>query len=131
MQTIVSVAALIQAIIAFIVVVFQISLTFGAPWGEWAMGGQHPGVLPTKYRIATAISAIFMLAQSGHYLAQAGILTPLLPENLNTIANWFWFGLGVLSLIANAISRSKKERNLWVPVLIVSVVCTFVVAYLG
>lgn len=128
MANITTTAALIQCLIAFCVVLFQIALTFGAPWGEWAMGGQHPGVLPTNYRIATAISAVIMLAQSGHYLAQAGLLTPLLPPELNAAANWFWFGLGVLSLILNAISRSKKERNLWVPVLLVSVVCTLIVA---
>jgi hypothetical protein len=31
-------------------------------------------------------------------------------------------------VIVNAISRSKKERNTWVPVLLVSAVCTFLVA---
>jgi hypothetical protein len=69
-----------------------------------------------------------MLAQSGHYLAQAGILTPLLTPRQNTIVNWFWFGFAVLGLIVNSISRSKKERNIWVPVLAVSAVCTLVVA---
>jgi hypothetical protein len=92
------------------------------------MGGQTPGKLPTRLRITSAVSAVIMLAQSGHYLAQAGILTPQLTPGQNTIVNWFWFGFAALGLVVNAISRSKKERNLWVPVLLVSVVCTFVVA---
>jgi hypothetical protein len=121
-------AALIQALIALGVAAFQVALVLGAPLGEYAMGGQHPGKLPTQLRITSAASAIIMLAQSGHYLAQAGILTPLLTPGQNTIVNWFWFAFAALGLILNSISRSKKERNLWVPVLAVSAVCTLVVA---
>ncbi|MEK7663451.1 MAG: hypothetical protein AAB357_04700 [Actinomycetota bacterium] len=44
----------------------------------------------------------------------------------NAIVNWFWFGFAVLGLIVN--SKSKKERNTWVPVLLVSAVCTLLVA---
>jgi hypothetical protein len=44
------------------------------------------------------------------------------------VINWIWFGFASAGLIMNSISRSKKERNTWVPVLLVSVVCTLVVA---
>ncbi len=121
-------AALIQAVISLGVALFQIALVAGAPWGEYALGGQNPGRLPGQLRIASVVSAIVMLAQSGHYLAQAGILTPMLNQGQNAIANWFWFGFAVLGVVMNSISKSKKERNLWVPVLLVSVVCTFIVA---
>jgi hypothetical protein len=124
----VTTAALIQAAIALFVAGFQVALVAGAPWGEYAMGGQTPGKLPSRLRITSAVSAVIMFAQSGHYLAQAGILTPQLTPGQNTIVNWFWFGFAVLGLIVNSISRSKKERNLWVPVLAVSAVCTYVVA---
>jgi hypothetical protein len=123
----VTIAALIQAAIALFVAGFQVALVAGAPWGEYAMGGQTPGKLPARLRITSAVSAVIMFAQSGHYLAQAGILTPQLTPGQNTIVNWFWFGFAVLGLIVNSISRSKKERNLWVPVLAVSVVCTLMV----
>ncbi|AWR20897.1 hypothetical protein [Aurantimicrobium photophilum] len=46
----------------------------------------------------------------------------------NAIVNWFWFGFAVLGLIVNSNSKSKKERNTWVPVLLVSAVCTLLVA---
>jgi hypothetical protein len=92
------------------------------------MGGQHPGKLPGQFRVTAAVSAIIMVAQSGHYLAQAGILSPALTPGQNAIVNWFWFGFAVLGLIVNSISRSKKERNLWVPVLLVSAAATLVVA---
>ena len=127
-MSIVVIAALVQAVIALGVAVFQIALVAGAPWGEYTMGGQHPGKLPGQFRVTAAVSAIIMVAQSGHYLAQAGILNPALSPGQNAIVNWFWFGFAVLGLIVNSISRSKKERNLWVPVLLVSAACTLLVA---
>ena len=127
-MSIVVIAALIQAVIALGVAVFQIALVAGAPLGEYTMGGQHPGKLPGQFRVTAAVSAIIMVAQSGHYLAQAGILNPALSPGQNAIVNWFWFGFAVLGLIVNSISRSKKERNLWVPVLLVSAACTLLVA---
>jgi hypothetical protein len=127
-MSIVVIAALIQAVIALGVAVFQIALVAGAPLGEYTMGGQHLGKLPGQFRVTAAVSAIIMVAQSGHYLAQAGILNPALSPGQNAIVNWFWFGFAVLGLIVNSISKSKKERNLWVPVLLVSAVCTLLVA---
>ena len=127
-MNIVVIAALIQAVIALGVAIFQIALVAGAPLGEYTMGGQHPGKLPGQFRVTAAVSAIIMVAQSGHYLAQAGILNPALSPGQNAIVNWFWFGFAVLGLIVNSISKSKKERNLWVPVLLVSAICTLLVA---
>ena len=127
-MNLVVIAALIQAVIALGVAIFQIALVAGAPLGEYTMGGQHPGKLPGQFRVTAAVSAIIMVAQSGHYLAQAGILNPALSPGQNAIVNWFWFGFAVLGLIVNSISRSKKERNTWVPVLLVSAICTLLVA---
>ena len=95
-MNIVVIAALIQAFIAFGVAIFQIALVAGAPLGEYTMGGQHPGKLPGQFRVTAAVSAIIMVAQSGHYLAQAGILNPALSPGQNAIVNWFWFGFAVL-----------------------------------
>lgn len=127
-MNVVAIAALIQVVIALGVTVFQIAIASGAPWGEYTMGGQNTGVLPRSLRIGAAISSVIMLAQAGHYLAQAGVLTPLLSPDWNTVVNWAWFAFTLVGLIMNSISRSKKERNLWVPVLLVSTVCTLLVA---
>ena len=128
-MNVVTVASLIVVVISLGVFAFQIALVAGAPWGEYTMGGQNKGILPTQLRIGAAVSAVIMLAQAGHYLAQAGVL-PKLVENQgwNTAINWIWFGFTVAGLIMNSISRSKKERNTWVPVLLVSTICTLLVA---
>ena len=121
--------AVIISVVALVAVgLFQIGLALGAPMGEYAFGGQHPGRLPTRYRVASAISVLVYLGIAGHYLAQIGVLETLLAPNLNSIANWALVGFNALGLIMNSISRSVKERKMWVPVLLLMLVCSVVIA---
>ena len=118
-----------MAIVQIVVAMCQLALVLGAPMGEYAFGGQNKGTLPTQLRITSAFSFVFLLAVAGHYLAQAGVFTQLLPEAVNTVANWLLVGFNVSGLVMNAISRSKKERQMWVPVLLLSVVLSIIVAF--
>ena len=111
-----------------LVSLFQIALIAGAPMGEYAFGGQNPGKLPAKFRIGSVFTLAIYVGIIGHLLAQLGILPKMLPVGLNSVANWAIFGLNLLGLLMNAISRSKKERNMWVPVLLLSVVLSIIVA---
>ncbi len=117
-----------MAIVQIVVAMFQLALVLGAPMGEYAFGGQHPGKLPNRFRLASAFSFVVLLALAGHYFAQAGVFTPVLPADPNSVVNWLLVGFFVLGLIMNSISRSKKERQMWVPVLLLSVVLAIVVA---
>ncbi|MFZ8888062.1 MAG: hypothetical protein ACO2YI_01545 [Aquiluna sp.] len=92
---------------------FQIAIVLGAPLGEYAYGGQNPGILKLPFRIASVFSALVMFAIAGHYLAQLGVLTPLLDQAGNSIANWGFAVFAGLSAIANNITRSQKEKRLW------------------
>ena len=92
---------------------FQIAIVLGAPLGEYAYGGQNPGILNLPLRIASAFSALVMFAIAGHYLAQLGVFTPLLDEAGNSIANWGFAVFAGLSAIANNVTRSQKEKRLW------------------
>ena len=92
---------------------FQIAIVLGAPLGEYAYGGQNPGVLKLPFRIASVFSALVMFAVAGHYLAQLGVFTPLLDPSWNSIANWGFAVFAGLSAIANNITRSQKEKRLW------------------
>lgn len=121
-------AAYVLVVVQTCVALFQLALVFGAPMGEYTLGGQNPGKLPRNLRIASAVSMMVNLAIAGHYLAQTGSLTTLLPRDLNQIANWALVGFNILGLIMNSISRSKKERQMWVPVLLLTVACSVIVA---
>ncbi|WP_296630674.1 hypothetical protein [Rhodoluna sp.] len=107
---------------------FQVALVFGAPMGEYAFGGQHKGKLPARFRFASAVAILIYAAIAGHYLAQIGVLPKLLPAELNDIGNWALVGFNVVGLIMNSISRSKLERQLWVPVLLLLTICSALVA---
>ena len=122
------IAAYILVGIQICVALFQLALTIGAPMGEYTMGGQNIGKLPLKFRVGASISMLVNLAIAGHYLAQTGVVKALLPAQLNLAANWSLVAFTAVGLTMNAISRSKKERNLWVPVLIVSLICSILVA---
>lgn len=121
-------AAYILVVIQICVALFQLALTLGAPMGEYTMGGQQTGRLSTKLRLVAALSMILNLAIGGHYLAQTGSLPQFLPTTLNTAANWALVGFTALGLLMNSISRSKRERHMWVPVLILSLICAIIVA---
>jgi uncharacterized membrane protein len=122
-------AAIIMAIVQIVVALFQLALVLGAPMGEYAFGGQNKGKLPTRLRISSAFSFVLLLAIAGHYFAQAGVFQQLAPGAINTVANWCLVGFFVVGLVMNAISRSKKERQMWVPVLLLSVVLSIIIAF--
>ncbi len=111
-----------------VVALFQLALVLGAPMGEYAFGGQHSGKLPTRFRIGSLVSIGLYLGIAGHAAAQLGLVQKLLPDALNTAANWAIVGLMLVSLIMNGISRSKKERDLWVPVALLLFASSFIVA---
>jgi hypothetical protein len=121
-------AAFVLVAVQVIVSLFQLALVLGAPMGEYTLGGQTQGKLSIKLRLVSAISLLLNLAIAGHYLAQTGIIQTLLPSDLNKIANWSLVVFTAAGLVMNLISRSKKERKIWVPVLLLSLTCAVIVA---
>jgi hypothetical protein len=121
-------AATIAALLIGIVVVFQVALVAGAPWGAAAWGGQHPGRLPGRLRVASAISAIVLVALAFLVLTAAGLVdTPPPVEPWLLPATWGATGYFVIGGLVNLISRSRVER-LWAPVSVVIAICFAIVA---
>ncbi len=117
------------AIIAFSVIsLFQMALIAGAPWGEYACGGAHKGKLPVSFRVGSAFTLALYAGIVGHYLAQAGVLTKFLDAGLNGIANWALVVLNVVSLLANSLTQSQKEKTVWAPVAFVLLLASLLVA---
>lgn len=127
-MTVFEFSAWLNVLILILVTGFQIALISGAPWGEFAFGGQNKGVLPRNLRIGSVITSFLYLGMAGHYLAQLGLFPKLLTPELNQAANWVIVGLNGLALIMNTITPSKKERMIWAPVALVLFSTSFVVA---
>ena len=72
-----AVAAIVAVVLLAVVAVFQSALALGAPLGRAAWGGQHEGVLPTRFRVASGVAGLvvypltilFVLASSGQITA--------------------------------------------------------------
>jgi hypothetical protein len=107
---------------------FQLAIVLGAPLGEYAYGGQNSGVLPIPYRIASIFSFLVALAIAGHYLAQLGVLAPLLGSDLNQLANWAIVVFNIPAAVLNNITKSQKEKRLWGGTTIANLLASVIVA---
>jgi hypothetical protein len=121
-------AALIAVALIGALVVFQLALALGAPYGAAAWGGRNPGVLPRNLRIASAVVGIVVYPlMAVVILAAAGLVRddwlPIDP----TVAMWILTGFFVLGAVVNAISRSAPER-IWTPVSAVLAICCALIA---
>ena len=119
--------ALLFSATAMIVVIFQLALVAGAPWGVAAMGGRYPGVLPPKARALSLIQALIMVLCILIVLTRAELILPNF-YHLSTILIWLVSGLLALSLVGNLATPSKIERSLWAPVALVLLVTALVTA---
>jgi hypothetical protein len=121
-------AAILAVVLLGAIVVFQLALALGAPWGAAAWGGQYPGVLPARLRIASAVVAVAVYPfVTALVLAAAGIIgDDWLPVD-GTVAMWVLAGLLTVGAVANFVSRSPPERR-WGPVALTIAMCCAIVA---
>lgn len=108
-MTITTISAWIAITGFTIMSVFQFALAAGAPFGEAAWGGKHR-VLPTRLRIASAVSIIIFLLGIACVLETAHIVTTLNSPRFTRGFVWTFTGLTALSTLGNIMSTSKLER---------------------
>ncbi|MFN1835749.1 hypothetical protein AB2B38_010835 [Balneola sp. MJW-20] len=120
-------AAIINLFLFSFLLLLQLSLAGGLPFGKLAWGGKHK-VLPKNYRIASLAAAfiylilIFVLTEhlgKSNLIAESGFITEIL---------WAIFGIFFLSSIANTFSKSTAERRLMLPVAVIITTCSFIIA---
>jgi hypothetical protein len=128
MAPIVTIAAIVALVLLGLIVAFQLALAFGAPWGSAAWGGQYPGVLPTRLRVASAVAALVVYPFIALLVLSAAgwVEVPWLDE-LGSLPMWILAGLLALGALANFASRSPHER-IWGPVALAIAVCCAVLA---
>lgn len=109
------------------VIVFQLALALGAPWGAYAMGGAYPGRFPRRLRIAAVAQAVLLAIAAAIVLARAGLAFQGLADVARVLI-WVVVALTFVGLLLNLASRSPGERRLWVPVTTVMLASSVVVA---
>ena len=121
------VAALLFAVVAAVVISFEIALACGAPWGFMAMGGANTGVLPPSLRVAAVVQAVLLASMTFVVLSRAGVVPPG-PARWSTRLIWVVVAFAAVSVVLNAITPSETERSVWLPVAIVMLVSSLIVA---
>ncbi len=114
-------------VLTSIIVSFQFALAFGAPWGDVAMAGQYPGVMPAPIRIAAAIQGLLLMSLAGIVATRIGYILPKW-YGLSRRLIWLVVGINVMSTIMNLATPVMLERVLWSPVAIGLLVCSLMVA---
>jgi len=122
------VAAIIYAILIVGVVVFQVALAAGAPWGAYAMGGASPGQFSPAMRVGAIVQAVLLAGMAVVILARAELTLP----GWWRVSHWLvWIVVAItaLSLVLNLISPSAGERAIWLPTLSLLFISSLIVAF--
>lgn len=122
-----AVAAILFAVVTVGAILFQIALALGAPWGQYAMGGKYPGQYPAAMRVGAVGQAALLAALVVFVLSDVGLVLPSMARAIPSLI-WLVVAFSGLSLVLNAISPSKGERRIWVPVALVMLISSLVVA---
>lgn len=114
--------AYIFSFFAIIVMIFQLVLALGAPFGEMAMGGKFPGKFPPKMRVAALVQIFVLIAFTLIVLTNSGIILKGY-YSFSESAIWVVTMFSALGVILNIVTPSKKERIIWAPISIVMFLC--------
>ncbi|GMA90815.1 hypothetical protein [Homoserinibacter gongjuensis] len=108
---------------------FQLALAAGAPWGRAAFGGQHPGTLPARLRVSSAVATVVWAAVALIVARHAGLpVWAPLPDAWLAVAVWVATALGVVAIALNALTPSRIERAIWLPISVLLFSATAIVA---
>ncbi|HYJ49849.1 MAG TPA: hypothetical protein VEX12_08025 [Microbacterium sp.] len=118
--------ALALTVLLAALAIFQLALALGAPIGRFAWGGQHR-VLPARLRIGSVVAILIYSLIALIAWDRTGAID-VFPELFSIVAMWVVFAYFALGIFLNAMSRSKPERYVMVPVTIVLTVLSFFLA---
>jgi hypothetical protein len=108
-------AARAFAVLMGVVVLFQLALALGAPWGGLAMGGAFPGAYPPAMRVAALAQIVVLVVIGLVVLARAGLVLPRWRPAARWLV-WIVVGLTAVGVVLNLITPSPLERLIWAPV---------------
>ena len=120
-------AALTFGGVVLIVIAFQLALALGAPWGSYAMGGAFPGRFPARMRVAAVVQAGLLGLVAAIVLASANVVFQMLDPELRWLI-WLPVAVSAAAVVLNLITPSAGERRIWVPVSLVLLASSLLVA---
>lgn len=113
--------AVIGAILLFIAAVFEVLLIAGLPLGEFTMGGRYK-VLPPMMRVAGAFSLLTQVFAGLILIQSAGLMNMWFPVSVTRIICYVFGGFFVVNTVMNFFSTSKKEKYTMTPLALIEAV---------
>lgn len=104
-------AAIVYGVIVGGVIVFQLCLIGGAPWGRLTQGGRYEGALPSSGRVVAGLSIPVLGCMGAGVFSAAGM-----PPSWPAWTAWAAMSVQALSAGLNWITPSRAEKRLWAPV---------------
>ncbi|QYF94465.1 hypothetical protein KY495_04410 [Massilia sp. PAMC28688] len=121
-------AALLFTVLAAAVVLFQLALVWGAPYGALTLGGTYKGALPLPVRVVPALSAILLAAFAMVVLIRADLVLPQWALQARSLI-WLVIAYCAVGVAANFFTPSRRERTLWLPVVSLMLVSSAITAF--
>jgi len=115
-------SAAVAVVLLAALAVFQAALVAGAPLGHLAWGGRYR-VLPSRLRIGSAVSTAL-------YAVFAVVIWAAVSRSsaLGEVGIWMLTAFFAVGVLMNAVSRSRPERLLMTPVVLVLTLCCLAIA---
>lgn len=120
-------AAIVFACATLVIVLFQLALALGAPWGHLAMGGAISGAFPPAMRLGALAQGALLSALAYVIIRYAGVVSGGPVLGLPWLV-WAPVAVSALACILNTITPSRAERRLWLPFAAVMFASALVVA---
>lgn len=120
------ISAIVFAILSGLIIIFQICLAVGLPWGAASMGGKFPGKYPPKMRVVAIINALVLTFLAFIVLIRAELTLPSF-YSFSETAIWFVVIFSFIGTILNSITPSKIER-IWAPVVGLQFIASLILA---
>ena len=120
------VATMVFSALVLVVVVFQLALAAGMPWGRLTWGGKFSGTLPVYMRVVALVSAGLLVGFGLIVSIRAGVMFPEWQPMSRTLI-WVVVTYCALGVLANAATPSRWERRLWLPVVFGMLVSSVIV----
>lgn len=120
-------AAVVATTVLASLAVLQALVAAGRPYGRLVWGGRHD-TLPRGLRIASAASIALYAAMAAVLIARAAGDEADAGSAFVRVATWVIAGYCVLGIPLNAASRSRAERTVMTPTVLVLALCALVLA---
>lgn len=120
------ISAYIFTFLSGIVIIFQLCLAAGMPWGEASMGGKFPGKYPPKMKLVAIINILVLSFFTAIVLSRADIVLPQM-RSFSEKAIWGVAFFSLTGTIMNTITPSRIER-IWAPVALIQLITSILVA---